>query len=283
MREESQYMRKGLTGFQLKYIALILMVFDHIHYFFEFTGKIPEFFSWIGRLSAPIFLFCLIEGFVHTHNRRKYFLQIYAIAAGMGLIQYMFIMHGGRIVRGDGFIPMNQMMASFVIVLVVLQGIEWCQKRQWGKGLCAVILPLILPYIVYYLMVGVPVLAEPLRVMVYTVLPLHTMIMDGGTATLITGVVLYLTRKNRRLQAASFCIVSILFDVVLLLVLQKGMTVSLFFTQYYEWMECFAAGLMLAYNGERGNGSKRLFYWFYPAHIYALYALSFLTYGLMAR
>lgn len=30
--------QKGLTGFQLKYIAMALMVLDHIHYFFEFTG-----------------------------------------------------------------------------------------------------------------------------------------------------------------------------------------------------------------------------------------------------
>ena len=28
----------------------------------------------------------------------------------------------------------------------------------------------------------------------------------------------------------------------------------------------------------RGHGSKKLFYWFYPTHIYVLYALSFLLY-----
>ena len=26
------------------------MVFDHIHYFFEFTGKVPEWFSMLGRV-----------------------------------------------------------------------------------------------------------------------------------------------------------------------------------------------------------------------------------------
>ena len=29
--------KKGLDGTQLKTIALVLMVLDHIHYFFEFT------------------------------------------------------------------------------------------------------------------------------------------------------------------------------------------------------------------------------------------------------
>ena len=63
--------RFSLSGFQLKYIALITMVFDHIQYFFEYTGKIPIWFTMIGRLAAPLFLFAVIEGFVHTHNRKK--------------------------------------------------------------------------------------------------------------------------------------------------------------------------------------------------------------------
>ena len=64
--------KKGLDGTQLKTIALVLMVLDHIHYFFEFTGCIPTVFSMLGRLSAPLFLFCTVEGFAHTHDRRRY-------------------------------------------------------------------------------------------------------------------------------------------------------------------------------------------------------------------
>ena len=41
----------GLTGTALKTIALVLMVMDHIHYFFEFTGVVPEWFSMLARLS----------------------------------------------------------------------------------------------------------------------------------------------------------------------------------------------------------------------------------------
>jgi len=43
----------GLTDTALKTIALVLMVMDHIHYFFEFTGVVPEWFSMLARLSAP--------------------------------------------------------------------------------------------------------------------------------------------------------------------------------------------------------------------------------------
>ena len=76
--------KKGLDGTQLKTIALVLMVLDHIHYFFEFTGCIPTVFSMLGRLSAPLFLFCTVEGFAHTHDRKRYFIRIWAIGAAMG-------------------------------------------------------------------------------------------------------------------------------------------------------------------------------------------------------
>ena len=44
----------GLTGTALKTIALVLMVMDHIHYFFEFTGVVPEWFSMQALLSAHL-------------------------------------------------------------------------------------------------------------------------------------------------------------------------------------------------------------------------------------
>ena len=104
--------QRGLSGFALKYFAMACMILDHIHYFFSFTGKIPLFFSWIGRLAAPLFLFCIVEGFLHTHDRKKYFLRIYAIAVFMGLVQFSFYNIASGLVRPDGFFPQNQMLAS---------------------------------------------------------------------------------------------------------------------------------------------------------------------------
>ena len=43
---------RGLSGFDLKCLAMILMVLDHIHYFFDFTGRIPLLFSQFGRLPG---------------------------------------------------------------------------------------------------------------------------------------------------------------------------------------------------------------------------------------
>ena len=78
--------RLSFDGTQLKLLALLFMLIDHIHYFFEFTGKVPGVFFVIGRLSAYLFLFCMVEGFSHTRSRIKYFLRVYMMAVGMGII-----------------------------------------------------------------------------------------------------------------------------------------------------------------------------------------------------
>lgn len=279
-----QITTKGLSNFQLKYLAAIFMVLDHIQYFFDFTGKIPLFFSYLGRLAAPIFLFCLIEGFMHTHNRTLYILRIYIVSIGMGLIQFSFYNISSGLVRGDGFFPQNQMLASFSILLFVLQGIEWCKAKRWLKGLCAVLLPIFMPFLflpLFQAASGHSIILFLLNLLSFSILPLHTAIIDGGTITLITGIVFYLFYPKRKLQAACFGLLCILWDIVRIILLMPELSLMTFFTQAYEWMEIFAVIPMLCYNGTRGNGSKNFFYWFYPVHIYVLYALSCLCYHLL--
>ena len=137
--------KRGITETGLKWIALVTMVLDHIHYFFGFTGVIPEWFSMAGRISAPLFMFCLVEGFTHTHSRKKYFLKVYAISAAMSLLYYLMAF-GGLPVRSDGFFPANGMMTTFVILMVVWQGIDWLGQKRLLPGLAAVMLPLAWPF-----------------------------------------------------------------------------------------------------------------------------------------
>jgi hypothetical protein len=273
--------QKGLTGFQLKYIAMFLMVLDHIHYFFEFTGKVPIWFSMLGRLSAPLFLFCIIEGFTHTHNRKKYFIQIYAIAIVMGLLQFFFMMSGVN--RPDAFYPQNQMLATFSILLIILQGIDWCAEKKWVKGLAAIIIPITLPYLAVFIGSRVNGAWLFINLLHYSILPLHFWIMDGGTFFILQGILMYLSRKHRKWQAFIFFISTIIIYAVIPSVTMSGITLELLLTVAFEWMGAFAAILMLLYNGERGNGSKKLFYWFYPAHVYVLYGLSCVLYLILNK
>ena len=56
----------------------------------------------VARLSAPLFLFCTVEGFAHTHDRKRIFPAHRAIATAMGTVE-IFMMYAGVLRRGDGF------------------------------------------------------------------------------------------------------------------------------------------------------------------------------------
>ncbi len=276
--------RSGLSGTQLKMIALVLMVLDHIHYFFSFTGWIPEWFSMLGRLSAPLFMFCMVEGFVHTHDRKRYFLKVYLLSACMSGLLF-FMRFGGILRRPDGFFPMNGMMTSFALLMVMYQGVDWLGEKRYLRGLAALVLPVAWPFLANFLSLALPGLATPIGLAAYTVLPMWGSSADAAMETMLLGMALYLFRKNRITQVCVFALCTILYNVVylghLLAATQPDFAWSQMFTRYYEWYGAFAGILMLCYHGERGRGYQKFFYAFYPAHIYVLYALSWWVYLLL--
>lgn len=101
---------KGLDGTALKTIALVSMLIDHfgvaiLYFMYNYKGEL-RFISplmsrnWgpgllyayfgcraVGRLAFPIFCFLLTEGFIHTHDRRKYCLRM-AVFACIAEIPY---------------------------------------------------------------------------------------------------------------------------------------------------------------------------------------------------
>ena len=84
-----------LSGSVLKLIAIILMLIDHtglmiLYNYPATTATLFHFggidYSWyrifrdIGRAAFPIFCFLLVEGFLHTHDRKKYGLNLLVFA-----------------------------------------------------------------------------------------------------------------------------------------------------------------------------------------------------------
>ncbi|MEI3246494.1 MAG: TraX family protein [Lachnospiraceae bacterium] len=70
---------KILSGAQLKYIAFLTMLIDHVNKALIYPNLnggmllvISDFFDIVGRIAFPIFIFLLIEGFFKTTNRWKY-------------------------------------------------------------------------------------------------------------------------------------------------------------------------------------------------------------------
>ena len=281
--------KKGLDGTQLKTIALVLMVLDHIHYFFEFTGWVPIWFSMLGRLSAPLFLFCTVEGFAHTHDRKRYVLRIWAIGTAMAALEF-FMIYAGAFRRGDDFYPQNAIFQDLVLLCVIWQGIDWLREKKIAKGAAAIAAVLCWPYMVVAFLLlfpqvqDMPIASAVVAFLMTSPLPMWTAVTDGSWGFLLGGVLLYALRGHRPVQLGVWALNALLWDLVLPFAMvhaQADFVWTQMFTDYYEWFGVAAAVLMGLYNGRRGSGHKQLFYWFYPAHIYLLYGASCLLYNVM--
>lgn len=65
--------QKGLAGANLKLIALLSMLTDHIcAVFFSSSAAARIVRNTAGRVAMPIYIFLLCEGFFHTRSRKKY-------------------------------------------------------------------------------------------------------------------------------------------------------------------------------------------------------------------
>lgn len=69
--------KTGLSGNQLKVIAMLAMTCDHVG-----LQLLPQLglLRVIGRLAMPIYAYMVAEGCRHTHDRRKYLLRLLVLA-----------------------------------------------------------------------------------------------------------------------------------------------------------------------------------------------------------
>ena len=62
---------------QLKYIALFAMLLDHLY-----ATLLPDqqWMNYVGRIAFPLFAFELVQGYMHTHDLRRYAKRILLLA-----------------------------------------------------------------------------------------------------------------------------------------------------------------------------------------------------------
>ena len=83
--------KNGLTGNQLKLIAMVTMTCDHVG-----MQIFPQllWLRMVGRLAMPIYAYMIAEGCRHTRDRKKYLLRL----AGMGaLCQAVYLVAMGSL------------------------------------------------------------------------------------------------------------------------------------------------------------------------------------------
>ncbi len=179
----------GLTNNQLKIIAMLAMLSDHI-------GKVllPQYpiLQIIGRLAFPIFAFMIAEGCYYTRNKIKYFLSVFLLGVGCQAVYIIW----------EKSLYMN-ILLTFSLSIILIFSLENYKKTKEKRIrilmlftvitvlLIAVMLPVILidqGFIIDYGIFGVllPVAifyaSDKLRKLIYTagILILLTLDLGGG-------------------------------------------------------------------------------------------------------
>ncbi len=255
----------SLNATQIKIIAIVLMVFDHIHQMFAHVGA-PIWLTWLGRPVFVLFLFASADSFYYTHDRKKYLTRL---LLGSWFMTVFSAALQTMILPNDNIVLMNNAFSTFFVAGLYM--LFWdilrngVREKRAGKIAGAILLffvPVLaaLPALwVSGLEISPPWLFQALVVL--TGLIPNILFVEGGPLLVVLGLLLYVLRKWRWAQAAAVAAYSILLFV-------SSSDPS------NQWLMIFAIIPMLLYNGEKGRGMKRFFYIFYPAHIYLLYIIA---------
>ena len=219
------------SGAQLKYIAFLSMLIDHVNKALMyplltengFLRYVSDVFDILGRVAFPIFMFFLVEGFFKTRNRFKYLLNL--IAFGI-ISEIPFDLFQSAVL----FQPnSNNVIFTLALALVMIWVIDELKVPK------SYIIP--------------PVLWFPVSIIIVITTCLLSMIwgLDYEYHGILIAYFFYIFRNNQ--------ILSII-----------GGYLSIVKTPW----ALLGFGLTLAYNGERGKQNKILNYLFYPVHLLIL-------------
>ena len=93
--------RRFFTANQLKFIALFCMLLDHL-YATIFHDQV--WMTYIGRIAFPLFAFELVQGYMHTHDLRRY-------AGRLALLAVLSEIPFNMVAGGSFFFPWHQNVA----------------------------------------------------------------------------------------------------------------------------------------------------------------------------
>ncbi len=112
----SYFPKSGLTGNQLKIIAMITMTVDHVGMLL-FPGEL--LLRIIGRLAMPIYAYMIAEGCRHTRDRKKYLLRLLGLGA---LCQIVYFVSMGSLYQC--------ILITFSLSVGLIMAAEWARKKK---------------------------------------------------------------------------------------------------------------------------------------------------------
>lgn len=268
----------GFTSYSLKVLALLLMTLDHIYYYLG-SGilPIPHIFTLLGRISAPLFLFAMAEGFSHTHDRMAYLKRLYLASVLMSVgndLVNSFLPHP------NGAMVINGMFATLFIVGLYIWAIELLlgniKKKNW-KNIGIALAMLLIPIgsgIGVTLYMGNTASVSPIGRIVfqalYTLVP-SPIFVEGSVYWVFLGTGFYFLRNKKIGLSVFYVLMSGFFFFT---AAGEGMTYENLFILNDQWFMVLSLPFILLYSGQRGKKMKYFFYMYYPLHVYVLVLLA---------
>jgi hypothetical protein len=228
--------KKGLTANTIKFIAIVAMTIDHIALIFfpRYSMDIPILsLHIIGRLTAPVMCFFIVEGYYHTSNLKKYIFRLFVFA---------IISHFAYAIAFDkDFIPFKETIfdqTSIIwtlglgLIALAVRKIESQKIKNWHK----------IAIIWICLIAAFPA--------------------DWSTPAAVTILYMGINYGNFKKQMLWF----------ILWIATYSTVYAIFLNFAYGLIQMFvilAIPILYKYNGQRGTwkGMKWFFYIYYPLHL----------------
>lgn len=239
------FFKNGLSAFELKVLACIFMLIDHIG-----VMLLPQVGALrvIGRLAYPLFAYFIAEGSRYTKNKLKRFLSVFVLGV---LCQIVFVVFAGN---GAGNI-----LLTFSVSILLIYLLMYTKKMMIKSALIGSV------YLVLFVLS---------LVAAYYCCELFSL--DYGFFGALTPVLVVAFDDMGEWSDKLYRVIdrkSVSFIMLATGLLCIAMFDAMMKSQIYSLLSLI---LLALYNGERGKYSfKYGFYLFYPLHFLGLEAIRF--------
>lgn len=237
--------KKGLSACAIKYIAVLAMLIDHIAWrFVDTSSPLGTIMHIIGRVTAPVMTYFLVEGYYHTRDVNRYILRL-GIFAVLSNIPYLYMEYGilspvSRI-SGDtvSFNYYQGVIYTFFLTVLALKTVHTSDMNSAEK------------------------------LLTLALLCASALIGDWYFFPIVWALVFDRYRGDFKKQAGGFALSSLVMVTGYLIIKQRAPK------ELFQYAVLLALIPLYFYNGKRGkllgkNGDKWFFYIFYPLHMLIL-------------
>jgi len=228
---------KRLTSNAVKIIAIIAMTIDHIALilFPRFCMDLPVLgMHIIGRLTAPIMMFLIVEGYYHTKDLKKYLLRLFILAI-ISHFAYAIAFDKDFLPFHESFFDQTSVIWAFLMGILGLTIYKTETINKWIKHL--------LVFIIVWL-------AFPA---------------DWSSPATLAILYMGINKDSFKKQMMSLVVCIALYSLIYCIFLDR-------IYGLIQMLIILSIPILYQYNGQRGTwkGMKWFFYIYYPAHLIVL-------------